>query len=129
MVFIAFPAALVLFVVSLICLGKSLLKKQVSLSHFFLGMLFSIAVYSLIFIDYYCFTDIAYALGTGFVFPFYMVVIPALLGLILRGRSRINILLSSNVYFVAAVLSGVVLLLLNKYTFSLPEYLGIPVYH
>lgn len=129
MVFIAFPVALVLFAVSLICLIKSLLRKQVSLSDFFLGALFSIAVYSLIFVDYYYFTDVAYALGTGFVFPFYMVVIPAVLALVLRDKSQINMLLHSNVYFVAAVLSGIVLPLLSRYTFSLPEYLGIPVYH
>ena len=129
MVFIAFPLALVLFAVSLICLIKSLLRKQVSLSDFFLGALFSIAVYSLIFVDYYYFTDVAYALGTGFVFSFYMVVIPAVLALVLRDKSQIHVLLRSNVYFFAAVLSGIVLPLLNRYTFSLPEYLGIPVYH
>ena len=80
MAFIAIPAALVLFIWSVIMLVRSIMQKNLRLVHVVLGILLLTIIYITIFSIYY-FSESAYALGAAFMFPFFMVVVPTLIGL------------------------------------------------
>jgi hypothetical protein len=129
MVFIAFPVALVLFMVSFINICTYIKSKQFFAKHLIFGALLSGLIYLLIFLYYFSFTGLAYALGTGFIFPFYMIIIPVVIGFILKGSSKKVINSVAGIFFFSAILSGVLMFIYSEYTFGLPEYFGIQVYH
>jgi len=129
MVFIAFPIALLLFIISFINIYTYLKSRQIFVKYLILGSLLSVLIYFSIFLYYYSFAGVAYALGTGFIFPFYMIIIPVVIGLILKAYSNKLINSIAVIFFVSAILSGILMFVFSKYTFGLPEYFGIPVYY
>ena len=128
MAFISIPVAFLLFIMSLIQLYKAIRQKTLRLKQAFLGILLILVIYIAIFTVYY-FSDSAYALGAALMFTFFMIIAPALIGLKLRKSDVGNIVGNANIFFICAVVSGILIPVLSDYTIDLPEYLGIPLYH
>lgn len=116
--------ALIAFIISVVILFKSLLKKELNPKNFLIGTITSISIYFLIFMDYKT-SESSYALGTYFMFPFFLILIPFTGGIILKIINKPKTIEISNSLFTSVILSGLFMVLFSKYTFGIIEYLGI----
>ena len=98
--------------------------REVGLKEVLLGLCLSSLIYCGLFIDYKT-SDSAYALGTFFYFPFAMIYVPFLSAIVLRFcGAKFALLL--RVLFWSVILSGIFIILFQKYTFGIIDYLAIP---
>jgi hypothetical protein len=115
---------LIAFIVSIIFLYKPLVKKEIKSKNFLLGISITIVIYTLIFLNYKSSLS-AYALGTFFMFPFFMILIPFILGMILKIINQPITQILSNSLLISVIVSGVFMVVFNKYTFGIIEYLEL----
>ncbi|MFD2891375.1 hypothetical protein ACFS5J_05035 [Flavobacterium chuncheonense] len=115
---------LIAFIVAIIFLYKPLVKKEIKPKNFLLGTSITIAIYAMIFLNYKS-SENAYALGTFFMFPFFMILIPFVLGMILKIINQPITQAISNSILISVIVSGVFMVVLYKYTFGIIEYLGL----
>ncbi|MFT5754677.1 MAG: hypothetical protein ACI924_001915 [Flavobacterium sp.] len=71
----------------------------------------------------------AYGLGTYFIFPFFMILLPFLISIILKILNKPKTNKISIILLVSIILSGIFIIAFEKYTFGLIEYLEITKYH
>lgn len=116
--------AVSMFVYSAILIVKAFLNKRVLLKDIFPSLIISTVIYLLLFIDYKS-SDSAYAFGSYFAFPFYMIFIPFIIGVFTTLIKHKYGLLLSKSCFISVILSGIFIIICNKYTLSLVDYLGI----
>lgn len=103
---------------------KALSNKQITISHLLAGIAISILIYGILFLDYKL-SDTAYALGTWFMFPFFMVSVPFFIGLCaITLKGKIPQFVSSACMF-SVILSGIFIIVFQKYTFNIIDFLGI----
>ncbi|MXN92759.1 hypothetical protein GR160_16135 [Flavobacterium sp. Sd200] len=127
-VFFFLLIAIAVVVSAMALLFNSIRKSELGIKGIMAGALLPAAIYIMIFIDYK-FSCSVYALGSYFVFPFYMVLLSFTVGLIARAIKK-NIFKSvSNILLVSVIFSALFITLLNKYTFGIADYLQIPKYY
>ncbi len=107
---------------------SSLTKKELILKDFYQGFLITVGSYLLIFIVYIL-SDEAYALGPVFIFPFFMILTPFFISLILRIMNTQKTYRISYSLLISIIISGIFILIFNKFTFGIIEYLEIQQYH
>lgn len=120
--------AIIVFITSIIMIISSLTKKELILKDFYQGFLITVGIYLLIFIVYRL-SDEAYALGPVFIFPFFMILIPFFISLILRIMNTKKTYRISYSLLFSIIISGIFILIFNKFTFGIIEYLEIQQYH
>ena len=120
--------ALIAFITSIIMIISSLTKKELILKDFYQGFLITVGSYLLIFIVYIL-SDEAYALGPVFIFPFFMILTPFFISLILRIMNTQKTYRISYSLLISIIISGIFILIFNKFTFGIIEYLEIQQYH
>lgn len=120
--------AIIAFITSIIMIISSLTKKELILKDFYQGFLITVGSYLLIFVVY-IFSDEAYALGPVFIFPFFMILTPFFISLILRIMNTQKTYRISYSLLISIIISGIFILIFNKFTFGIIEYLEIQQYH
>lgn len=120
--------AIIAFITSIIMIISSLTKKELILKDFYQGFLITVGSYLLIFIVYIL-SDEAYALGPVFIFPFFMILTPFFISLILRIMNTQKTYRISYSLLISIIISGIFILIFNKFTFGIIEYLEIQQYH
>ncbi len=120
--------AIIAFITSIIMIISSLTKKELILKDFYQGFLITVGIYLLIFIVYIL-SDEAYALGPVFIFPFFMILTPFFISLILRIMNTQKTYRISYSLLISIIISGIFILIFNKFTFGIIEYLEIQQYH
>jgi len=117
MAFIAFFFAFVMII-------KSIVIKDISPKDCLFGIGVSMIIYSILFLDYYL-SKSAYALGTYFMFPLFMILLPFTFGIATRYINQMKIRTLSKISLLSVIFSGVFILICNKYTFGIIDYLKI----
>jgi hypothetical protein len=128
---ILFPYILIaifVLIIALILAVKSFLKKELIFEDIFLGLITTLCIYILIYINYKI-SEEAYGLGTYFIFPFFMIFLPFITSFILKLSKKTKTNKISNILLVSVILSGIFIIVFEKYTFGLIEYLELTKYH
>lgn len=120
--------AVVLYVKTAIAVYKGIRAHQIDFKIVFIGVIIALLIYGLIFFNYYLSSE-AYAFGAYFVFLFFMIILPySFTGFLKKAQNK-----SSRMFYfslsVSILLSGLSLLILNKYTFGIAEFLQIPKHY
>ncbi|RYJ43176.1 hypothetical protein NU09_1514 [Flavobacterium beibuense] len=96
--------------------------------YFLMGLLLSAIIYAALFLDYK-FSSRAYGLGSYFMFPFYMILLPFIIGLVTKFSPVKYVKLISIVCFISVMFSGFFILFFNKYTLDIVDWLELPKYY
>ncbi|KGO87067.1 hypothetical protein Q765_07595 [Flavobacterium rivuli WB 3.3-2 = DSM 21788] len=115
----------ILVLISIIMIIKSTLKENIEVKHCIYGFFVSFLIYSVLYIDYK-FSTSAYPLGTYFMFPFFMIFIPFIIGLSTRFSKHIIGKWISKVFLYSVIFSGLFIIFFQNYTFYIIDFLGIP---
>jgi hypothetical protein len=118
--------AIITLIIALVI--KSILKKELIFEDIFSGIIITLCIYTLIYINYKMSNE-AYGLGTYFIFPFFMILLPFLISIILKILNKPKTNKISIILLVSIILSGIFIIAFEKYTFGLIEYLEITKYH
>lgn len=121
-----FLACAIVFIVAVIFVIISL--KDTKPVYFLMGLLLSVIIYAILFLDYK-FSNRAYGLGGYFMFPFYMVLLPFIAGLVTKFSPGKYLKLISKVCFISIMFSGFFILFFNKYTLDIVDWLQLPKYY
>lgn len=128
---IIFPVllfAIVTVIIAILFIISAIRQKIIHLKEFIAGVLITASIYAILFANYK-YSNSVYALGTYFVFPFFMILLPATLGSLARLIKKDTFISFSNSLFISVCISGLFITVFNKYTFGLANYLEIPVYY
>jgi hypothetical protein len=120
--------AIITLIIALVLVIKSILKKELIFEDIFSGIIITLCIYTLIYINYKMSNE-AYGLGTYFIFPFFMILLPFLISIILKILNKPKTNKISIILLVSIILSGIFIIAFEKYTFGLIEYLEITKYH
>jgi hypothetical protein len=120
--------AIITLIIALVLVIKSILKKELIFEDIFSGIIITFCIYTLIYINYKMSNE-AYGLGTYFIFPFFMILLPFLISIILKILNKPKTNKISIILLVSIILSGIFIIAFEKYTFGLIEYLEITKYH
>ncbi|WP_417350981.1 hypothetical protein [Flavobacterium alkalisoli] len=119
-------ACAMVFIAAVIFIITSL--KDTKPVYFAMGLLLSAIIYAALFLDYKL-SSRAYGLGSYFMFPFYMVLLPFTVGLVTKFSPGKYVKLISKVCFISAMFSGFFILFFNKYTLDIVDWLELPKYY
>lgn len=117
--------ALGAFITSVVFEIHAITKGTLTLYPILFGIIISMCIYALLFRNYKA-SQSAYALGVYFMFPIYMVILPFVLGMLLKFFPYPFTFFVSNGLFVSVILSGLFMVLFSKYTFGIIDLLGLP---
>jgi hypothetical protein len=120
--------AIFVLIIALILAIKSFLKKELIFEDIFLGLITTLCIYTLIYINYKI-SEESYGLGTYFIFPFFMIFLPLITSFTLKLSKKTKTNKISNILLVSVILSGIFIIVFEKYTFGLIEYLELTKYH
>jgi hypothetical protein len=116
--------ALISFILAAVNLWYAYKKKQLHHKNILFGSILMFGLYAILYVDYR--NDFrAWVLGTYFMFPFVMILVPFAIGLILKVVNRPTATLVSNSLFACVVLSTIFMIVFNQFTFGIIDYLGI----
>jgi hypothetical protein len=121
-------AALIAFIISVIIIVKNIRKAEMPVQAYFIGIIISAVIYSIIFLNYKCSTS-AWIAGTYFAFPVFMILVPFAMGIIARGFTNDTLKSLSSCLLISVICSGIIITIFSKYTFGLIDYLNLPTYH
>lgn len=96
--------------------------------YFLMGLLLSATIYAALFLDYK-FSSRAYGLGSYFVFPFYMVLLPFIVGLVTRFSHGKYAKIASGLFLLSVIFSGLFIVLFQQYTIGIVDWLELPKYY
>ena len=113
--------AFVIYTISLVLSIKRIVKRQIGIKDFLLGILAAVTFYGIILICYKI-AGSAWALSTGFIMPICLFIIPFSIYLITKSRE--NKLLSS-ILLISIVVSGCFSILFYDAYFDFFDYLGV----
>ncbi len=99
-------------------------NKEIENESYFFGILITLISYYLIYLNYKS-SDTAIALGTYFTFPFFMVLIPYLIGINFKNSKDQKKRKLMQVLMISAISSGLFIIIFYKYTFGITEVLGL----
>ncbi|WP_129750662.1 hypothetical protein [Flavobacterium beibuense] len=119
-------ACAMVFIAAVIFIITSL--KDTKPVYFLMGLLLSAIIYAALFLDYK-FSSRAYGLGSYFMFPFYMILLPFIIGLVTKFSPVKYVKLISIVCFISVMFSGFFILFFNKYTLDIVDWLELPKYY
>ena len=116
--------AIAVFIIGLVLLWRAYRKNQLNSKVFILGAAISALIYCIIYYDYS--NDYsAWPLGPYLLFPFAMIMIPFVTGLILKLVNRPMTISIANSLFVCVVLSGIFIPVFYQFTFEIVAYFGL----
>lgn len=119
-----FILAFGLLMAALVILAKAAINNTLKTKDVLWGMLISVTIYGLIYWDYAS-GDEAYALGTYFVFPFFMVMLPFVISWVVKSTYKPYSLPVFHSLLISVVVSAVLMGVGYKYTFGIIEHLGL----
>lgn len=96
--------------------------------YFLMGLVLSAIIYEGLFLDYK-FSSSAYGLGSYFMFPFYMILLPFIVGLATKFSPGKYVKLISKMCFISVMFSGFFILFFNKFTLDIVDWLELPKYY
>ena len=120
--------AMIAVIFTLVLLFVSIKKNGVSLKEVTAGFLITVVIYSTLFLNYK-YGGSAYVLGTYFMFPFYMILLPFTLSFVAKAFKTEAFRSASISLLLSVVYSALFIALLNRYTFGLIDYLQIPKHY
>lgn len=117
--FILFPyllIAIIVFIVTLVLVIKSIINKKLVFNDFIYGIITTFSIYLLLFFNYKM-SDEAYPLGAMFMFPFFMILLPFFVSIILKIKNKPTTVKIANILVISIVLSGILMVIFDQYTF------------
>ena len=112
------------FLITLFVVFKMIKNREIDSENYFLGFLITIILYFIIYFNYKI-CDSAIALGTYFVFPFFMIGIPFVFGLFLKTTKNMKLKKLMQSLLISVISSSLFIVIFNNYTFGLIETLGL----
>ena len=119
-----FLGALAAFVISIVTIYKQLEIDEINIGLFAYGLLLSIALYGLI-VFWYVVGERYWALSPYFSFPFLLLILPVLIGLIMKEMKNKALGTISSVVFISIIFSGIFIILFNGYIWNILEILRL----
>uniref|UniRef100_UPI00404B14FE hypothetical protein n=1 Tax=Flavobacterium sp. TaxID=239 RepID=UPI00404B14FE len=116
--------AIIVFIMTLVLVIKSIINKKLVFNDFIYGIITTFSIYLLLFFNYKM-SDEAYVLGAFFMFPFFMIFLPFFGSIILKVRNKPTTLKIANILVISVMLSGILMVVFNQYTFEIVDYMGI----
>ena len=98
--------------------------KEIKKVNYFFGILLTLSLYFLIYLSYKS-NDSAYALGAYFMFPFFMIIIPYIIGASYKNSIENKKKKMMQILLISVISSSLFIVIFNKYTFGIIELLGL----
>jgi hypothetical protein len=116
--------AFLAFLKSISLIYKSAKVKDIEAENYFFGTLITLIIYFLIYLNYKS-NDSAIALGAYFMFPFFMIITPYIIGMSLKNSNEVLKKKLMQILLISVISSSIFIVIFYKYTFGIIELLGL----
>lgn len=116
--------AFLAFIKSINIIYKFAKTSEIEGENYFFGIMTTLIIYFLIYLSYKS-NDSAIALGTYFIFPFFMILIPYIIGFNFKNSNEEKKKKIMQILLISVISSSLFITIFNKYTFGIIDLLGL----